>query len=187
MIIETERLILRSFKDANKKPYAEIGANDTAMRFYPAKFNKEKSDNNLKKFIAQLNEDGFGFLAAELKKTGQFAGIIGIGRLSASMSEAAPGGAVVEIGWALQPDFWGMGLAPEGARACLTYAWDTLGLDEIIAFTSKINIPSQRVMEKIGMTRDFDANFDNPNVPEGSELRPHVLFRIRAIPKAVKN
>ncbi len=179
-IIETERLILRPFKDADREPYAQIGANEAAMRYYPAKMDKAKCNKNLAKFSAQLKRDGFGILAAELKQTGQFAGIIGLSKVDDTTQAAISGTANVEIGWALHPNFWGKGLAPEGAEACLTYAWETLGLEEIVAITAKINIPSQRVMEKIGMTRDLDGDFDNPNVPEGNELRPHVLYRISA-------
>ncbi len=60
----------------------------------------------------------------------------------------------VEIGWRLAPEFWGQGLAPEGARAALVSGFEELGLGEIVSFTSRANAPSIRMMEKIGMHRD---------------------------------
>jgi ribosomal-protein-alanine N-acetyltransferase len=54
-----------------------------------------------------------------------------------------------------------------------------LGLQEIVSFTTVANIRSQRVMQKIGMTRDPADDFDHPNVPDGHPIKPHVLYRIR--------
>jgi RimJ/RimL family protein N-acetyltransferase len=59
----------------------------------------------------------------------------------------------------------------------LDHAWG-LGLGEIIAITYVGNLPSRRVMEKIGMHRDPADDFLHPDVPEGHPLRPHVLYRI---------
>jgi RimJ/RimL family protein N-acetyltransferase len=84
----------------------------------------------------------------------------------------------VEVGWRIRSEHWGNGYAPEAATECLRYAFDTVGLDEVISFTAAINDKSRRVMDKIGMVRDPDADFEHPGVPEGSPLRPHVLYRI---------
>ena len=75
---------------------------------------------------------------------------------------------------------WGHGYATEAARAALAYGFDELALDEIVSFTVPANVPSQRVMERLGMTRDPSADFEHPNVPEGSPLRLHWLWRLRA-------
>ena len=84
----------------------------------------------------------------------------------------------VEVGWRLAHEYWGRGYAPEGGRAALDYAFDVIGLDEVVSFTATSNERSQRVMARIGMTRDRADDFDHPNVPEGDPLRPHVLYRI---------
>jgi RimJ/RimL family protein N-acetyltransferase len=86
----------------------------------------------------------------------------------------------VEIGWRIRSPYWGHGYATEAARAVLAVAFDELALDEVISFTAATNTASRRVMEKIGLTRDFDGDFDHPSVPEGDPLRPHVLYRITA-------
>jgi ribosomal-protein-alanine N-acetyltransferase len=85
----------------------------------------------------------------------------------------------VEIGWRLAADDWGRGLATEGAKAVVRYAFDALGLDSLVSFTVPANVRSLRVMEKIGMNRDPAEDFDHPNLPEGHALRRHVLYRLR--------
>ena len=87
-----------------------------------------------------------------------------------------------EIGWRLAASCWGNGYAPEAARAALSFGFDEIGLDEILSFTSVLNLKSQRVMQKIGMTTDPAEDFDHPNVPKGHRLRRHVLYRISRTP-----
>lgn len=178
MILTTERLILRPFTEADRQPYAELNADPEVMRFYPSAYSREQSGTSLDQIIDETSRHGFSFLAAELRETGDFAGLIGLGRLSGIMRAALRGAPEVEIGWRLNKRFWGQGLAPEGARACLEYAWDELALPEVVAFTYRGNLPSQRVMEKTGLARDPDGGFEHPKLAEGHPIRPHVLYRI---------
>jgi len=53
-------------------------------------------------------------------------------------------------------------------------------LKEIVSFTIPANLRSIAVMERLGMTRDLDGDFDHPNVPRGHPHRRHVLYRIAA-------
>jgi RimJ/RimL family protein N-acetyltransferase len=90
----------------------------------------------------------------------------------------------IKIGWRLDAEFWNQGLATEGAREVLRHAYEDLHLPEIVSFTSVINMPSRRVMEKIGMTRDLAGDFDHPGNAEGHPVRRHVLYRkIRRRPR----
>ena len=85
----------------------------------------------------------------------------------------------VEIGWRLAAEFWGQGLATEGARAVLQFGFDELKLAEIVALTVPANRRSRRVMEKLGMTCNAADDFEHPRLPPGHPLRPHVLYRVR--------
>ena len=76
----------------------------------------------------------------------------------------------IEVGWSIDPDRWGEGLATELARASVRAAFDVLGLDDVIAYTANDNVASWRVMEKAGM------EFDREIVAVGL---PHVLYRAR--------
>jgi RimJ/RimL family protein N-acetyltransferase len=62
----------------------------------------------------------------------------------------------------------------------LRFAFDEIGLDEVVSFTSEGNRKSRRVMEKIGLTRDPADDFDHPNLPPGHRIRRHVLYRTSA-------
>lgn len=147
-------------------------------RFYPRTLTAAESSAEIDLAHEKALANGFHFQAAELKADGSLAGLLGIGVIPEKTRAAIPGHPLVEIGWVLRRDLWGRGLAPEGARAWLDYAWLELELPEVVAFTAEVNEPSQRVMQKIGMTRDPGADFKHPNVPEGHLLRRHVLYRI---------
>lgn len=177
MIIETERLILRPFTDADSEPFVAIHADPEVMHFYPGVWSEEQSLSSIQHAKDGLANDGFGLLAAELKSTGACIGTIGLVKLDDVMREATGGEAEVEIGWRLQHNVWGQGLGPEGAKACLDYAWETLKLAQVVAFTAEINTPSQRVMQKIGMISE--GSFQHPTLEPDHRLQPHVLYRIK--------
>lgn len=179
MRIETARLVIRPFAERDIGPFAEMNADPLVMRFFPAPYPVERSTAQLARFASALAADGFAFAAAEDRQSGDFVGMIGIIRMEPEIVAHLPGKPEIEIGWRLRSRFWGLGLAPEGARACLEDAWTRLGLDEIIAYTAARNTPSQRVMEKIGMHRDPVDDFLHPRIAAGHPLRPQVLYRIR--------
>lgn len=178
MRIETERLILRSWEDRDRAPLAAILADPEVRRFYPTTLTPEQTSAQIDFSIEKAAAVGFHFGAAELRSTGQFVGLIGLGYIPDETRAAIRGQPAVEIGWQFDKAFWGQGLAPEGARAWLAHGFETLGLPEIVAFTYEGNLPSQRVMLKIGMTRDLDSNFQHPKLAPGHPLRPHVVYRI---------
>ena len=178
MRLETERLILREWEERDRAPLAAILGDPHVRRFYPTVATPGQASAQIDFAIARTREIGYHFHAAELKDDGSPIGVIGLGVIPETTRAAIPGAPEVEIGWQIAERNWGRGLAPEGARAWLEFAWSTLVLTEVVAFTAALNLPSQRVMEKIGMTRDPSDDFDNPGVAVGSPLRPHVLYRI---------
>ena len=105
-----------------------------------------------------------------------FVGMVGLHRMRADL----PCAPAVEVGWRLHPDTWGHGYATEAASASLRFGFEEAGLHEILAITTMLNTRSQAVMERIGMVRDPAGDFDHPSIPEGSPMRRHVLYRIRA-------
>jgi RimJ/RimL family protein N-acetyltransferase len=126
-------------------------------------------------------QHGFGFFAAELRDTRRFIGFIGL-----TVPSWTPPfrwehpGPCIEIGWRLDRGVWGQGLATEGARACIAFAFQELRAPEVIAITVPGNVASQRVMEKLGMVRSRDEDFAHPRLPHGHPLSRHVLYRILA-------
>lgn len=178
MRIETDRLILRSWEDRDRAPLAAVLGDPEVRRFYPTTLTPEQTSAQLDYSMEKATVAGFHFGAAELKSNGQFVGLIGLGYIPDETRAAIRGQPAIEIGWQFDRAFWGQGLAPEGARGWLDYGFETLGLPEVVAFTYEGNLPSQRVMEKIGMARDHEADFDHPRLEPGHRLRRHVVYRI---------
>ena len=85
----------------------------------------------------------------------------------------------VEIGWRLAREHWGHGYATEAATAALAFAFGDRALEEIVAFTVPANIPSRRVMGRLGMRRLPADDFEHPAIAAGHPLRSHVLYRLR--------
>lgn len=172
-----ERLILRPWEDRDRAPMAAIMGDPTVRRFFPRTMTPEEASADIDAAIEKARVNGFHMQAAELKSDGSLVGLIGIGMVPDVTREAIPGHPQVEIGWVFAERFWGQGLAPEGAAAWLDYAW-SIHLPEVVAFTAAINLPSQRVMQKIGMVRDPAGDFMHPRIAEGHPLRQHVLYRV---------
>jgi RimJ/RimL family protein N-acetyltransferase len=172
-ILTTERLILRRWRDSDRQPFAGMNADSRVMEFFAALLSRKESDSMVDKIESHFAEHGFGLCAAELRQEGTFIGFIGI----AVPDFDAP--FAVELGWRLAADYWGHGLATEGARAIVRHGFETLGLDEIVATTVPANARSRRVMEKLGMTHNAADDFDHPLLPKGHPLRRHVLYRLR--------
>ena len=172
--IETPRLFLRQWTPEDREPFYRINSDPRVMEHFPGTLSRSESEQLIVGIESHFARHGFGLFAAELRETRQFIGFIGI----SIPAFDAPFMPAVEIGWRLDPAFWNRGLATEGARAVLRYAFDVLELKEVVSFTVPDNFASRRVMEKLGMTRDSAHDFDHPRVPVGHRLRRHVLYRL---------
>jgi ribosomal-protein-alanine N-acetyltransferase len=174
--VRTERLLLRRWRDEDRAPMAAVNADPLVMATLGPLMTRAESDAAIARTEAFFDQHGYGLWAVELlDEPGSCLGFLGL----SIPRFAAPFLPAVEIGWRLASGRWGNGYAPEGARAVLAFAWDTLGLDEVVSFTAAINVKSRRVMDKVGLVRDPDGDFEHPNVAMGDPLRPHVLYRVR--------
>ena len=172
--IETERLLLRDWTDADLAPFAAVNADPRVMEFLVKLLDRAESDAMAERIRAGLTRRGWGLYAAEVKEAGAFIGFIGL----AVPAFDAPFMPAVGIGWRLARTAWGSGYATEGARAAVAHAFGPLGMTSLVSFTAEWNRPSRRVMEKLGMTCDPRDNFLDPRVPAGHKLAPHVLYRL---------
>jgi 3-dehydroquinate dehydratase/shikimate dehydrogenase len=174
-VIQTHRLILRPWRDEDVAPWADMNADERVMEFYTNTYTREHAREMAAYLRMRLEQDGYGYWVVEIKEGSRFAGILALQNVpfEAHFTPA------FEIGWRLQFDAWGHGYATEGARALLDFAFDELHRDEVVAMTAVLNVRSQRVMERLGMTHEPADDFENPRVEPGHRLRPHVLYRIR--------
>jgi RimJ/RimL family protein N-acetyltransferase len=174
VLIETERLRLRNWRDADLEPFARLNADPRVMEFFPRALDRSGSDALAARERARIQEKGYGLYAAEVKESGDFIGFIGL----ADVTFEAAFAPAVEIGWRLSRESWGSGYASEGARAVIDDAFTRLDLPFLVSFTAEWNVRSRRVMEKIGMVHDAAADFRHPALPPDHKLAPHVLYRI---------
>ncbi|HTU44534.1 MAG TPA: GNAT family N-acetyltransferase [Bryobacteraceae bacterium] len=174
--LTTDRLLLRSWREADREPFAELNADPRVMEFMPRLLSREESDDFFERIQAHFEQHGFGLCVAEHRATGAFMGFIGL-FVPQFEERFMP---AVEIGWRLGYKWWGQGLATEGAREMVRYAFDVIGLKGLVSFTMPRNTRSRRVMEKLGMTHDPADDFEHPRLPPGHPLRRHVLYRLAA-------
>jgi RimJ/RimL family protein N-acetyltransferase len=167
-------LRLRHWLRFDREPFARLNRDTAVMEFMPGLLTAEESNQLVDRIEAHFAQHGFGLWAAELRESGEFIGCIGL----AIPQFAAAFTPCVEILWRLAPQYWGVGLATEGARAVVRLAFETMALEELVSFTVPANLRSRRVMEKLGMSHDEREDFDHPLLPEGHALRRHVLYRL---------
>jgi len=172
--LETARLALRDWHEADRAPFAAINADPTVMEFFPKALSAAESDALIDVFQAELDENGHCPWAVEELSTGAFIGFVGLHAVPAQLP-FAPG---TEVGWRLARSYWGRGYATEAAVAAVQFGFGSLGVDVVLSFTSAVNLSSRRVMERLGMSHDEADDFDHPNIAEGHPLRAHVLYRL---------
>ena len=174
-VLETTRLRLRCWRDGDLEPFALLNADSRVMEYFPNVLDREQSDRLAARIRKGLSDREFGLWALEVPGTAQFIRFAGLS-VPAFEAHFTP---CVEVGWRLAFDHWGRGYASEAASAALSYAFGSLGLQEIASFTVPANRRSIAVMERLGMTRQPADDFSHPALPDGHPLRPHVLYRLK--------
>ncbi len=154
-MIETERLLLRPWRESDKPAFAALNADPRVRRYFPSTLTRAESDAQLDAMSAKWEQAGFAFGAVVRKSDGAFLGMAGLARTT--FAEGI--GTFDEIGWRFAAAYWGQGYATEAARAWLDWGFRTLALSEIVAFTLPENAPSRAVMRRLGMRHDPDRDF----------------------------
>jgi RimJ/RimL family protein N-acetyltransferase len=174
--LSTARLRLRRWRAADREPFAALNANPVVMEHFPATLTRGESDALADRIERDMADRGWGLWAAEVTEgdPADFIGFIGLNPTNFD----PPLVSGIEVGWRLDRPYWGHGYATEGATAAVTFAFSDLGLDEIVSMTSPANERSRRVMERLGMTRRAEDDFDHPRIPPGNPIRRHVLYRL---------
>jgi RimJ/RimL family protein N-acetyltransferase len=169
--------VLRPFEDMDRAPFFALNTHPLVVESLGSSPSRAESDALVDRFGEEMAREGWGPWAVEVAGGGApFAGMVGLHRINKELPPAP----AVEVAWRLHPDHWGHGYATEAAGAALDYGFGLGGLDEIVAFTAANNVRSQAVMERIGMVRAPEGDFDHPRMPEDSPLRRHVLYRATA-------
>ena len=172
-MLKTERLVLRQWTSDDLTPFSDLCGDVDVMEYFPKPLSEEESQKLGHRIQALIDERGWGFWAVEISEQNQFIGFVGLH----TPSENLPFSPCVEIGWRIAKPYWNQGYVTEAAIASLGYAFETLGLDEVVSFTTVTNLRSQAVMKKIGMSNSGE-NFMHPDIPITHPLCEHVLYKI---------
>lgn len=175
-MIETDRLVLRRWREEDLEPFAEMNSDPVVMEFFPSMLERAQSDALARRIDSSFENCGYGLHAVEVKGGARFIGFVGLRPLTDE--DALPFAAETEVGWRLARRAWGKGYATEAALASLDFGFSECGLSEIVSFTSVLNEASQRVMQRIGMHRTPAEDFLHPRIARDDRLSRHVLYRI---------
>ncbi|MET3653998.1 GNAT family N-acetyltransferase [Dyella japonica] len=140
--IETERLILRPTQPEDFDGWAALMADEENSRHIGGPQPRAIAWRGFLTMAGAWSMQGFAMFSVIEKSTGLW-----IGRMGPWFPEGWPGR---EIGWGLSRQAWGKGYAVEGATACMDFAFDQLGWDEVIHSIEPTNTPSQAVAKRLG-------------------------------------
>ena len=138
--LETKRLRLRQWHDDDARHLDRLSNDPRYLRYLGPRLSGEEE---LDKYRARWRELGFGQWALEERATGRFVGRAGLHRHRLWPQD-------VEVGWGLDPEFWGCGYATEGGAAAMRYAFEVLGVPRVVSLIHPENAASIRVAERLG-------------------------------------
>lgn len=164
IILETARLILRTEADGDQAVWVQHMNTPAVMDHLGGPHEPHKIEANFAKTAANQAQYGYSFMMIQHKDTGDLIGKCGLKNVDNILAPIEIHGQF-EIGWSLREDYWRRGYAFEAARAVLDLAFTRFDAPRVFAFTAQRNIPSWRMMEKLGMTRRVDLDFADPDYP----------------------
>ena len=162
VFLETQRLVLRRFTEADADNLVSLDADPDVMRFVTGGVptSRDQVENEfLPAFLGYYQRyEGFGFWAAAEKATGEFVGWFHF----RPGPDAVPG--EVDLGYRLRKAAWGKGYATEGSRALIAKGFTEFGVQRVVAQAMAVNTASRRVMEKAGLklVRAFHQRWPYP-------------------------
>jgi len=176
-LFTSKRLGFRDWKMTDLDDFFAINSCDQVMEFFPSKLTKEETKQYIVRLQNHFKENGHSFYAVELLDNQELIGFIGLAQANMDL-DFTP---CKEIGWRLKASVWNKGYATEGAKRVLEYGFNDLKIAQILSWTAKINVKSERIMQKIGMHKVKE--FMHPKVDAKNRLNPHVLYMIVGVHK----
>jgi RimJ/RimL family protein N-acetyltransferase len=174
-MIETERLFMRQWREADRVPFAAINADAEVMQNLGGVLDQQQSDGIIERQIASQSNDGHCFWAMERKIDEALLGFCGLRRGGHAGTKVHD---EIEIGWRLARSAWGRGYAREAAEACIAWGWSNTSAARIAAWTVPANTASSGLMTRLGMTPRPDLDFNHPAFDLGHTLCRHLVYII---------
>ncbi|HEV3402647.1 MAG TPA: GNAT family N-acetyltransferase [Gaiellaceae bacterium] len=163
-MIETERLFLRPIEWGDLDTVARWNADERFTRHLAGPLTREQTEEAFERWRRHWDEHGFGRLGIVDRASGEL-----VGRTGPQYHRAWPHDP--EVGWAVDPAWWGRGIATEAGRATVGWTLGELGFARVVSITTEVNLASRRVMEKLG----FELHEVVPYPELGVDLWVHAL------------
>lgn len=157
-LFTSERLGFRNWIDSDIDKMTAVSADPEVMEFFPSVKTKAMTEDFIKNMKSAFEKKGYCYYPVEILDTKEFIGFIGL----IDQTYNSPFTPNVDVGYRLGKAFWGKGYATEGAKRCIEYGFNDLGLEKIIAIASESNIKSTHVMKKVGM--NLSGSFKHPKL-----------------------
>ena len=174
--VETERLRLRTWTDADKAEFVRVTNTPAVMRWLGGVQSAESMAAGFERIDGYQRDFGHTLWAVERKNDGAILGFCGLKRVNSPGAGAITGD--FEVGWRLREDAWGQGFAKEAAIASLDLAFGRFDAPHVVALTVAGNADSQGLMKRLGMRRRADLDYEDDRY--GPELNPTIVYRIDA-------
>lgn len=171
-LFTSARLGFRNWKSDDLEIMSELNNDAEVMKFFPSTQNREQTASFIERMQAEFATKGFCYFAVDTLDNQELVGFIGIHEQTFE-ADFTP---CIDIGWRLKKSAWNKGYATEGAKRVLEYAFQNLQLEKIYSLTPVINLPSENVMKKIGMSRL--RTFDFPLFNDDDRLKKCILYEI---------
>ncbi|MEN0049234.1 MAG: GNAT family N-acetyltransferase [Bacteroidota bacterium] len=171
-LFKSERLGFRTWRTEDLEAFAKLNADEEVMEHFPKTLSKKEVETLVNKLKNHFTNQGFTYYATEILANKEFIGMIGLA-FQQYETEFTP---AIDIGWRLKRSAWGKGYATEGAKRCLEYAFNELDIKKVIAVCTIQNEKSEKVMQKIGMTKI--GEFDHPNLVDYPEYERCFCYEI---------
>ncbi len=174
-IFTSERLGFRNWTNRDVDEFAKLNADETVMEHFPKTLSEKEVEELIEKLREHFEKNGFTYYATEILATKEFIGMIGL----AYQEYKTVFTPAIDIGWRLKRSAWGKGYATEGAKRCVEYAFDELGINKIISVCTIKNQKSENVMKKIGMTKI--GEFNHPEMIHHPAYEKHFCYAIKKL------
>ena len=174
-VVETDRLILREWGEADSDRFYEAMNTPAVMRHLGGVQDRDAWDAAKARLDSYQRDFGHTFWIVERKEDGELLGFCGLKRVNAEGTSLT---GQFEVGWRLRESAWGQGYAKEAAIASLDLAFGRFEAPNVVALTVGPNVESQGLMKRLGMTRRQDLDFDDPRW--GPEMNPTIVYSIDA-------
>jgi RimJ/RimL family protein N-acetyltransferase len=173
-LFKSGRLGFRTWLLTDAPAMFQINQDPVVMEFFPHTKSQQQTLEFIVRMQNQFEIKKYCYFAVDRLIDRQFIGFIGLSEQTFP-SDFTP---CIDIGWRLKKEEWHKGYATEGARRCLRYGFEDLGLNKIVSFAPSINLRSLSMMEKIGLHKV--KTFRHPLLTESEHLQECVLYEIFA-------